>query len=91
MMLSVYDVASVMTADAEPLLTARQVSQLLGLSTPSVLRRWRAGELPGFRLSTNVLRFRRTEIDAWLEDHRGPCRYKPLPTLRALSGSPKEV
>jgi excisionase family DNA binding protein len=57
---------------SDPLLTAREVSELLGLSTPSILRRWRSGELPGFRLSSNVLRFRRSEIDAWLEEHRGP-------------------
>jgi excisionase family DNA binding protein len=59
-------------AVSDRLLTAREVSDLLGLSTPSILRRWRSGELPGFRLSSNVLRFRRSEIDAWLEARRGP-------------------
>jgi len=56
--------------DTDPLLTARDVAGLLGLSIASVLRRWRAGELPGFRLSSNVLRFRRSDIDAWLDAHR---------------------
>jgi predicted DNA-binding transcriptional regulator AlpA len=56
--------------DSDPLLTARDVAGLLGLSIASVLRRWRAGELPGFRLSSNVLRFRRSDIDAWLNAHR---------------------
>jgi len=60
------------TSNAEPLLTAREVADLLGLSITSVLRRWRAGELPGFRLSSNVLRFRESEINAYLEAHRGP-------------------
>jgi excisionase family DNA binding protein len=60
-------------SNTEPLLTARQVADLLGLSIASVLRRWRAGELPGFRLSSNVLRFRQSEIDAYLEAHRGPA------------------
>lgn len=32
----------------ERLLTAREVGELLGLSTESVLRRWRAGEIPAF-------------------------------------------
>jgi excisionase family DNA binding protein len=67
----------------ERLLTAREVSELLGLSTPSILRRWRSGELPGFRLSSNVLRFRPSEIEAWLEDHRGP---EFAPTLDADHG-----
>jgi excisionase family DNA binding protein len=58
-------------ANAEPLLTAREVADLLGLSVASVLRRWRAGEIPGFRLSANVLRFRQSEINAYLEAHRG--------------------
>ncbi len=60
--------------NAEPLLTAREVADLLGLSIASVLRRWRAGEIPGFRLSSNVLRFRESEINAYLEAHRGPAR-----------------
>jgi predicted DNA-binding transcriptional regulator AlpA len=53
-----------------PLLTAREVGELLGLSPASVLRRWRAGEIPGFVLSTNVVRFDRVEIDRWLASRR---------------------
>ena len=37
---------------SECLLTTREVAEMLGLSSEAVLRRWRAGELPGFRLST---------------------------------------
>lgn len=55
----------------ERLLTTREVADLLGLSPDAVLRRWRAGELPGFRLSSKVLRFRESEILAWLEARRG--------------------
>jgi excisionase family DNA binding protein len=55
---------------SEYLLTTRQVAEMLGLSNEAVLRRWRAGELPGFRLSTKVLRFRESEILAWLESCR---------------------
>src|SRR4051812_49095459 len=56
---------------SECLLTTREVANMLGLSNESVLRRWRAGELPGFRLSTKVLRFRESEVIAWLESCRG--------------------
>ena len=55
---------------SECLLTTRQVAEMLGLSNEAVLRRWRAGDLPGFRLSTKVLRFRESEVLAWLEAHR---------------------
>lgn len=54
----------------EPLLTARELGEYLGLSPASVLRRWRAGEIPGFVLSTNVVRFDRVEIDRWLATRR---------------------
>ena len=54
----------------EPLLTTREVATYLGLSTEAVLRHWRAGDIPGFRIGTNILRFRKTEIDAWLETKR---------------------
>jgi excisionase family DNA binding protein len=52
------------------LLTTREVAAHLGLSTEAVLRRWRSGEIPGFRLAPNVLRFRASEIEHWLEQQR---------------------
>jgi excisionase family DNA binding protein len=59
---------------SECLLTTREVAEMLGLSSEAVLRRWRAGELPGFCLSTRVLRFRESEVLAWLESRRGGPR-----------------
>lgn len=52
------------------LLTAREVAEWLGLSPETVLRKWRAGEIPGYRLGSNVLRFKERELEAWLEEHR---------------------
>jgi predicted DNA-binding transcriptional regulator AlpA len=60
----------------ERLLTAREVGELVGLSTESVLRRWRAGEIPGFRIASNVLRFDPVEIEAWLERCREPRKVR---------------
>ena len=49
------------------LLTTRDVADFLGLSTETVLRRWRRGEIPGgIRLASNVLRFRESAIEEWL-------------------------
>ena len=45
--------------DGKGLMTTRELGLYLGLSPASVLRRWRAGEIPGFVLSTNVVRFDR--------------------------------
>lgn len=48
-------------------LTTRELAELLDLSTETVLRRWRRGEIPGgIRLASNVLRFREAAIDEWL-------------------------
>ena len=52
------------------LFTTREVAAFLGLSPETVLRRYRAGELPGYRLGSNVLRFRESEIEAWLAGTR---------------------
>jgi predicted DNA-binding transcriptional regulator AlpA len=57
------------------LLTTRDVADLLGLSPEAVLRRWRTGQIPGFRLASNVLRFDETEIAAWLDSLRAGPRY----------------
>ena len=59
------------------LLTAREVGDLVGLSTETILRRWRSGEIPGFRLASNVLRFDRAEVEAWLESCRQPESSRP--------------
>jgi excisionase family DNA binding protein len=63
---------------SQHLLTTRDVAELLGLSPEAVLRRWRAGEIPGFRLATNVLRFDEAEIGAWLESLRSGPRYSRI-------------
>ena len=55
-------------------MTTREVAELVGLSTETVLRRWRAGEIPGFRLGSNVLRFDRADVEAWLEECKQPGR-----------------
>lgn len=64
---------------SECLLTTRDVADMLGLSSEAVLRRWRSGELPGFRLSTKVLRFRESEVLEWLEARRGRSEGVPAP------------
>lgn len=44
-------------------------SDSLGLSTETVLRPWRRGEIPGgTRLASNVLWFREAAIDGWLAE-----------------------
>ncbi len=55
------------------LLTTRQVADFLSVSPATVLRRWRAGELPGIRLASNVLRFDPAELEAWLDERHGGC------------------
>jgi excisionase family DNA binding protein len=56
----------------ETLLTAAELAEYLGLSASTVLDRWQAGDLPGFKLwgRTGPVRFRASEIEAWLEDCR---------------------
>ena len=49
------------------LLTTRQVAEWLGFSPETVLRRYRAGELRGIRLASNVLRFRESDLREWLD------------------------
>jgi excisionase family DNA binding protein len=52
------------------LLRAREVAELVGLSTSTVLDWWQAGKLPGFRLSSRAVRFRESEILEWIEARR---------------------
>jgi excisionase family DNA binding protein len=68
------------------LLTTREVAEALGVSSATVLRRWRAGELPGFRIASNCLRFDEAEIDGWLQARRGRT-YSPRAAQVASAAS----
>jgi excisionase family DNA binding protein len=56
---------------SEPLLTSRELADLLGFSPAWVQDQFEAGRLPGFRVGGR-LRFRLSEVEAWLEGQRGP-------------------
>jgi excisionase family DNA binding protein len=64
-----------------PLLTARAVADLLGVSTETVLRWSRCGSLPSLCLPGRAIRFRQDDLDAWLEQRRRP-RGRSSPTPR---------
>jgi excisionase family DNA binding protein len=49
-------------------LTARAVADLLGVSTETVLRWTRRGEIPAFRLPGGSIRYRPEDISAWIAD-----------------------
>jgi len=52
-----------------PLLTARQVGELLGMSPGTVLRWTRLGKLPALKLPSGAIRYRAEELERWLEAH----------------------
>ena len=68
---------------SEPLLTARQVADLLGMSAAWVLDRFEADELPGFKLSGRAVRFRASEVELWLEGKRRGTIAAAVPGHRA--------
>jgi excisionase family DNA binding protein len=49
------------------LLTARAVAEVLGVSSETVLRWTRRGDLPAIRLPGGAIRFDRDALDRWLE------------------------
>jgi excisionase family DNA binding protein len=55
-------------------MTTRAVAEYLSLSPETVLRRYRTGDLPGIRLASNVLRFRESDLEAWLAECSRPGR-----------------
>lgn len=64
----------------ERYIRARDVAEMLDVSVETVLRWHRSGKLPGgHRLASNVLRFSKSEIEAWLSGQR-----EDGPSLRAV-------
>lgn len=66
---------------SDRLLTTRQVAEYVGLSPETVLRRYRTGELRGIRLGSNVLRFRESELEAWLDSLQRSARSGRVPLV----------
>jgi excisionase family DNA binding protein len=58
----------------DPLLTAREVAELLGVSAETVLRWVRAGTLPAIRLPSGAIRFQEATLDDWLTASATPGR-----------------
>ena len=56
------------------LLTAAEVAEWLGFSPETVLRWTRRGELPALKLPGGPIRFRQSEVEAWLEERATPRR-----------------
>lgn len=52
---------------ASPMLSARDVADRLAVSTETVLRWTRSGDLPAVRLPGGALRFEADQLDAWLD------------------------
>ena len=59
---------------SDRLLTAREVAELLGVSTGALLRWTRAGQVPAVKLPSGAVRYMPEQIDAWLEERAtGSC------------------
>ncbi len=69
------------------------VSKYLSVK-PSTIYMWaKTGQIPHFKLN-KTLRFRKTEIDAWMESHRGNdivAKEKPRRSLRKVNRSKSEI
>ncbi len=65
------------------LLTAREVSQQLGVSAETVLRWTRRGHLPAVRLPSGQIRFPPDALDQWLEKRATPNREAPATRVDA--------
>lgn len=50
------------------LLKAFEVAEILGVSTPTVLRWARGGSLPSIKLPGGPVRFREDIVEAWLDE-----------------------
>jgi excisionase family DNA binding protein len=67
------------------LLTARDVAEIIGMSTETILRWTRRGEFAGVALVMpgGAIRYREERFDVWLEERATPTRSLPTTTPSA--------
>jgi excisionase family DNA binding protein len=56
--------------DPNEMLSAKDAGKILGVSGKTVIRMMRDGEFPGYDMGTSGFKFRRGEIEAYLESRR---------------------
>jgi excisionase family DNA binding protein len=56
------------TGSGDRLLSARELGELIGLATGTVLDWWQAGRIPGFKIGGRAVRFSLREVQDWLAD-----------------------
>lgn len=54
---------------SERLLTARELAELLDVSSETILRWTRRGELPAIKLPGGAIRYRAEVLEQWLDEH----------------------
>lgn len=62
------------TGSPDRLLTARAVADMLAVSTETVLRWTRRGELPAIRLPGGAIRYREAEVESRIREWATPRR-----------------
>ena len=67
-----------MTEPLPKLLTAREVAEMLAVTSETVLRWTRAGELPAFKLPSGAIRYRAERVEEWLEARATAMRESPV-------------
>jgi excisionase family DNA binding protein len=83
---------------SSPLLTAHAVADLFGVSTETVLRWTRRGELPAIKMPGGAIRYRDDMIDGWLAERATPVRgvvehpagRRPAPSVHSILSSTPE-
>jgi excisionase family DNA binding protein len=61
-------------AGEDRLLTVAEAAEVLQIS-PYMVREWaRERKIPAIRMGERYWRFRRSSLDAWIDDHERPAR-----------------
>lgn len=55
----------------EPMMTAQEVADYLRLAKGTIRNKVSRGEIPYYKLENGAVRFRRAEIDRWVEHGNG--------------------
>jgi excisionase family DNA binding protein len=73
------------------LMTAREVADLLGVSTETVLRWVRQGKLPAIRLPGGAIRFAEHAIEAWLAERATLTATPPATVPGTFTATPGDT
>jgi excisionase family DNA binding protein len=77
--------------NADSYLTAEQVAEYIGFSVGTIYNKVSAGEFPCHKFGAKTVRFKKSEVDAWLNEQEEKMKQRKITPDAAEPEIPRDI